>query len=223
MPIFCRMEVVRMELTELQERFCIEYVNDPRRNATQAAIRAGYSPNGARQSASRLLTNVDIKGRIRELEMEQLANADFKGEQLDRYLVNKLIAFIDSDVTDYMQISPGMDDPDRQNALDAQAAADKGQLHLDFDGVIFYSTMNMPLKKTAAIKSLEVRNIGNKDTVILAPKIDLEDRIAAIKLLAEMRGLKGADTSVNIEVNAADIVQTVEERRRRRQTEAADA
>lgn len=211
-----------MELTELREKFCIEYVNDPKRNATNAAIRAGYSKSGARTEGYRLLTNADIKARIRELELEQLANADFKGEKLDRYLVNKLIAFIDSDVTDYVQISNGSDDPNRQDALDAQAREDNGQLHLDFDGVIFYPTCDMPLKKTTAIKSIEIQNIGNKDTVILAPKIALEDRLSAIKLLAEMRGLKSPDTQVNVEISAASITQTIEERRNKRRSEAAE-
>jgi phage terminase small subunit len=47
------------------ERFCLEYVKD--RNATQAAVRAGYSSNAARQQGSRLLTNVAIKARVDEL------------------------------------------------------------------------------------------------------------------------------------------------------------
>lgn len=211
-----------MALREMQEQFCIEYVNDPKRNATQAAIRAGYSKNCARQQASENLTKPDIKARIRELELEQLAHADYKGVALDRYLVNKLIAFIDSDVTDYVQISNGSGDPNRREALDAQARKDNGQLHLDFDGVIFYPTCDMPLKKTTAIKSMEVQNIGNKDTIILAPKIALEDRLSAIKLLAEMRGLKSPDTTVNIEVSAAGITQTIEERRKKRESKAAE-
>ena len=80
----------------------------------------------------------------------------------------------------------------------------------------------MPLKKTTAIKSMEVQNIGNKDTIILAPKIALEDRLSAIKLLAEMRGLKSPDTTVNIEVSAAGITQTIEERRKKRESKAAE-
>lgn len=211
-----------MELTELQERFCIEYVNDPRRNATRAAIRAGYSENGVRNAAYRLLTNVDIKARIRELELEQLANAEHKGPELDRWLVDKLISFIDSEVTDFIQISPSSDDPDRQKALDAQAALDNGQLHLDFDGMIVYPTANLPRSKTTALKSLKIRNVGNKDTIILAPEIDLEDRLGAIKLLAEMRGLKSPDTTVNIEVSAASIAQTIEERRNKRKSKPAE-
>jgi len=49
-------------LTPKQQRFVAEYLVDL--NATQAAIRAGYPRAGARQQASRLLTNVDIERAV---------------------------------------------------------------------------------------------------------------------------------------------------------------
>jgi phage terminase small subunit len=49
-------------LTEKQQRFVEEYLIDL--NATQAAIRAGYSAKTAKASASRLLTYVDVKAAI---------------------------------------------------------------------------------------------------------------------------------------------------------------
>lgn len=47
------------------EKFCHEYIKDM--NATQAAIRTGYSTNTANRIGSRLLSNVDIKARVAEL------------------------------------------------------------------------------------------------------------------------------------------------------------
>lgn len=47
------------KLTAKQQRFCDEYLIDL--NATQAAIRAGYSPNTACEQASRLLANVKVQ------------------------------------------------------------------------------------------------------------------------------------------------------------------
>ena len=47
------------------EKFCNEYIKDM--NATQAAIRAGYSGKTANRIGSRLLSNVDIKARVAEL------------------------------------------------------------------------------------------------------------------------------------------------------------
>lgn len=54
------------KLTDKQELFAREYLKDL--NATQAAIRAGYSEKTARSQANRLLTNVDIENRIAELK-----------------------------------------------------------------------------------------------------------------------------------------------------------
>lgn len=47
------------KLSDKQERFCREYLRDL--NATQAAIRAGYSKRSAEMQASRLLRNDKVK------------------------------------------------------------------------------------------------------------------------------------------------------------------
>ncbi|WP_296193672.1 MULTISPECIES: terminase small subunit [unclassified Psychrobacter] len=51
------------KLTAKQQRFKDEYLID--NNATQAAIRAGYSKKTAKSQGQRLLTNVDIKAAIK--------------------------------------------------------------------------------------------------------------------------------------------------------------
>ena len=52
-----------------QARFVVEYCVD--KNGTQAAIRAGYSPNGAEVTASRLLSRANVAAEIaRELEQQ---------------------------------------------------------------------------------------------------------------------------------------------------------
>jgi len=50
------------KLTDKQKKFATEYLIDL--NAAQAAIRTGYSSNTAKEQASRLLTNVNIKKYI---------------------------------------------------------------------------------------------------------------------------------------------------------------
>lgn len=62
------------ELTEKQQRFVEEYMIDL--NATQAAIRAGYSEKTAYSQGQRLLKNVEILARIKELR-EQQANETY--------------------------------------------------------------------------------------------------------------------------------------------------
>ena len=67
-----------MALTEKQKRFCDEYLIDL--NATQAAIRAGYSPKGMNKRVSRMMANDGIqkyiKERMDEKEDELIADQD---------------------------------------------------------------------------------------------------------------------------------------------------
>ncbi|MDC9603521.1 terminase small subunit [Xenorhabdus griffiniae] len=58
-----------MALTDKQEMFCREYLVDL--NATQAAIRAGYSEKTANRTASENLSKPDIQSRIAELKAER--------------------------------------------------------------------------------------------------------------------------------------------------------
>ena len=64
-------------MTAKQKRFCEEYLVDC--NATQAAIRTGYSKKTARAVGQRLLTNVDIKKYIEQqfqkMKTEKIADA----------------------------------------------------------------------------------------------------------------------------------------------------
>lgn len=55
-----------MALTDKQRRFVEEYLVDL--NATQAAIRAGYSAKTAQEQSSRLLSNVMVQQAIREAQ-----------------------------------------------------------------------------------------------------------------------------------------------------------
>lgn len=74
-----------------QYQFCLEYIVDL--NATQAYIRAGYSKNGARQSAYRLLTNADIENCIHTLKqmqhdrLQRLPNATELAKHADAVLM----------------------------------------------------------------------------------------------------------------------------------------
>lgn len=57
-----------MSLTIRQTRFIDEYLVDY--NGTQAAIRAGYSQMAAKEQASRLLTNANVKTLIDQKHIE---------------------------------------------------------------------------------------------------------------------------------------------------------
>jgi phage terminase small subunit len=74
-----------MELTDKQEMFCREYLIDL--NATQAAIRAGYSEGSSRNQAHRLMTNDDILQRIAELNQDRLKRTNIDADYVLRQAV----------------------------------------------------------------------------------------------------------------------------------------
>lgn len=63
------------KLSNKQDAFCREYLIDF--NATQAAIRAGYSPKSAKQQASRALSKENIQDRIAALKEQADARKDW--------------------------------------------------------------------------------------------------------------------------------------------------
>ena len=67
-------------LTDRQQRFVLEYPRDC--NATKAAIRAGYSENGAQQAGSRLLSNAVIFEGIQAAIERHLAKLDLSLERI---------------------------------------------------------------------------------------------------------------------------------------------
>lgn len=103
------------ELSAKQAAFVREYLKD--RNATQAAIRAGYSPKGADVQGARLLGNVRVKLAIDAAE-EKLnkQSKDIRERIIDEL---QLLAF--SRLSDFMdgdQLKPLADiDPDKIAAM----------------------------------------------------------------------------------------------------------
>ncbi|GAQ18022.1 terminase [Oceanobacillus picturae] len=87
------------KLSAKQELFCQEYIIDL--NATQAAIRAGYSEKTARSQGQRLLTKVAITARVNELKEKRAEKLE-----LDAYWVLKRL----KDISDRsMQAEPVME------------------------------------------------------------------------------------------------------------------
>lgn len=72
------------DLTEKQKAFVREYLVDL--NATQAAIRAGYSPKTATEQGSRLLTNVNVRARIEDLQNQRAEKLELDAEWVLRRL-----------------------------------------------------------------------------------------------------------------------------------------
>jgi phage terminase small subunit len=85
-----------MALTDKQEMFCREYLIDL--NATQAAIRAGYSENTARKIGSENLTKPDVQNRIAELKLQRNEQVNIDAA----YVLRRLVEIDQMDVLDIM-------------------------------------------------------------------------------------------------------------------------
>ncbi|HEM6924111.1 TPA: terminase small subunit, partial [Providencia rettgeri] len=81
---------------------CREYLVDL--NATQAAIRAGYSDKTARSQANRMLTNVDIEKRIQELMNNRSDRLDVDAD----YVLKRLVDIDQMDVLDILHDDGGI-------------------------------------------------------------------------------------------------------------------
>lgn len=71
-----------MGLNEKQQRFVDEYIVDL--NATQAAIRAGYSPKTAQEQGSRLLCNVMVAEAIQKAKKEREVRTQITSDDVVR-------------------------------------------------------------------------------------------------------------------------------------------
>lgn len=84
-------------MTDKQAAFCQEYLIDM--NATQAAIRAGYSVQTAQEQGARLLSNVMVAREIDRLKAERSRRTGITADRVLQELAR--IAFVDpTDVID---------------------------------------------------------------------------------------------------------------------------
>lgn len=81
-------------LTPKQQRFVEEYLVDL--NATQAAIRAGYSSKTAKSQGQRMLTNVDIENAIQRAVHKRSERTEITQD----YVLEKLKEIADKSASD---------------------------------------------------------------------------------------------------------------------------
>lgn len=108
----------RARLSPKQARFCREYLIDL--NATQAAIRAGYSAHTADRQGHRLLKHAEVKRAIAKGQNALAKKAEVTAEKVIAEMA--LIGF--SNMQDFIRISKGGDPIiDLSTLTRAQAAA----------------------------------------------------------------------------------------------------
>lgn len=139
-------------MTPKQQRFVDEYLIDL--NATQAAIRAGYSVDTARQMGSENLSKPDIADAIAEKRRKQAEKLDLSADRVLREL--SLIGF--SNMADYMRVG------------------DDGDPYLDFS--------NLSRDQAAALAEVTVEDFkegrGEDARDVRRVKFKLSDKRAAL-------------------------------------------
>lgn len=154
------------KLTDKQERFCQEYMIDL--NATQAAIRAGYSKKTAGQIGEQNLKKLEIASKVKsmleDMRKRSAKSADDIRERLEH------IAF--TDLTDIIEFNEhGVTVlKDSKDMKPEHAAA--------LDSVQFTQTdsaINFKIKKIDPVKAL---TLLGKEQGMFADKIDVTGSVA---------------------------------------------
>lgn len=180
------------KLNNRQKRFCDEYLVDL--NATQAAIRAGYTAKYANTNAFKLLQNTAIKDYIQKRQADRMERTEITQDMVLRELA--LIAF--SNAADYASIV------EKQ----AKELVDGVEVKVvDEDGnPVMYRTVEPLL--TAELtedqkKALAVIKKG-RDGFEIKPY----DKVKALELLGRHLGMWDKKTDADIEEQRARIEKT---------------
>lgn len=178
-------------LTEKQRLFCIYYMQSF--NATQSAIKAGYSRDTAMEQGCRLLKNVKVKEYLIELK-ELYAQDDYLETKrlLDRH---KQIAFADiKDFTEF-QIEKVFMDYDEETGKP-----------------IFDKRFQFRIKDDVDVDGTLIKKIGMGK---FGPVIELEDRAKSLEFLNKFYGL---DPSFQIQIEKINLeknkIKVLEDRNR---------
>lgn len=151
------------ELTEKQRLFCLYYVKSF--NATQSAIKAGYSADTAHVQGPRLLGNVRVKEEIRRLKGSM--TQDIFIDAMD--VLKKYIEIAFADVTDYVTFG--------QREVQAMGAS----------GPIYEGEDKKPVMKT--INYVDLKESNEVDGTILSEVSQGKDGVK-VKLLDKMKALE---------------------------------
>lgn len=143
-------------LTDKQKRFCEEYLIDL--NATQAAVRAGYSKKTANEQGARLLANVSVQNYLTAKKQKLAEKSEITKERLIEELT-KLALF---DIRNIFTVDGGLKNV--KDFGDAEAAA------------------------IAGIESFDVKEPDSGMVLGTTQKVKILNKINAIERISKMLG-----------------------------------
>lgn len=151
-----------MALTEKQKRFVDEYLIDL--NATQAAIRAGYSERTAAEQGARLLINVKVQNEI----SNQMKDREIRTEITQDMVVRELAAIAFSNGADYSKVVTKQSVDDMGNAV-------------EYPDVELKNTDELTAQQKKAIAGIKQTKFGIS--------VETCDKVKALELLGKHLGM----------------------------------
>jgi len=154
------------KLTDKQQKFCQEYIVDL--NATQAALRAGYSAKCINFQGPKNLVKPCIRNEIQRLKAERSERTQIKADDVVLELAK--VAF--SNIEDYLTVD------------------DKGETHLkSFEGI--------KRDVLAAIESIKINTTKNKDDSreYTTTQFKLHSKLNALEQLGKHLGIYDKDNA----------------------------
>lgn len=156
-----------------REKFVIEFLKDE--NATQAAIRAGYSPKTAYSSGQRLLKSVEVADKIAKAKAKQLKRLEISADRV----LNEIARVAYSDLTDVVTFD-GTDEEDPWGTPADEDGRRRPPPHLA--RLTVKPSKSLDKDVTAAIAEIsESCDQHGKVTT----KVKMHDKLGALKLLGQ--------------------------------------
>lgn len=181
------------KMTERQQRFCEEYLIDL--NATQAAIRAGYSAKYANTNAPKLLQNTAVAAYIAQRKADRVQRTEITQDMVLRELAN--IAF--SNAADYAEVV-------EKDAVLTDASGLTVKIYDQDGNPVKYRTVEPVL--TAELTEDQQRALSvikrGRDGFEVKPY----DKVRALELLGRHLGMWDKKTDADIEEQMARIEKT---------------
>lgn len=167
------------KLTDQQELFCREYIKDL--NATQSAIRAGYSERTADVQGCRLLGNDKVASRISELKAQRVDEVRTDAN----YVLKRLLEIDSLDIADILD--------DQGNLKPISLWPKEWRTSIDAFDIISIKSNDL---HTSAVKSVRMPN-KLKNLELLGKHID----VSAFKERLELTGKNGNELVITVTSN----------------------
>tara|TARA_R110000851_G_scaffold78337_3_gene172901 strand:- start:535 stop:1080 length:546 start_codon:yes stop_codon:yes gene_type:complete len=162
--------VVKVKLNARHKRFANEYLIDL--NATQAAIRSGYSVKTAKSQGNRLLTNVDLQAYISKIKLDRMDSVKIDAA----YVLERHYQIDQLDVLDILD--------DELNLLPLTGWPKQWRLSLSGVDIM-------------RVRDLESNKGGDKNTESVLQKIKWPDKLKNLELLGKHIDVNAYQHNIN--------------------------